>query len=130
MECVHSLDEIRENMAVLDHYLEKKCESEYSFALERMKRGTCFIAVKSPTGYQFYPSRFMGYAHNSMDGHSRNTTKDGRLTNSAISKVLNQKVAYYAELDREYQLYCERLGFIPNDTGTYGVARKYWVFEK
>ena len=36
MECVHSLDEIRENMAVLDHYLEKKCESEYS--LPRYKK--------------------------------------------------------------------------------------------
>lgn len=129
MECVRSLKEIKENMAVLDSYLEKKHESEYSFALGLVKKGTCFIAVKNQSGYRFYPSRFIGYANNSMDRHLNNTEKDGRVTNPAISKVLHQKASYNAKLDEEYRKYCRNLGFTPGEKGSFGVYRKYWVLE-
>lgn len=126
MRCVRSLDEIEKNMSVMDYYLDKKCDGEYSFALSLIKKGVCFIAVKTPLGYKFYPSRFMGYANNSMDSHLNNTEKDGKETNPAISDVLKQKLRKSAELDREYRDYCECLGFIANEKGAFGVERKYW----
>ena len=126
MNCVQSLEEIKQNLLVLDHYLDMKCESEYSFALSLIKKGTCFVAVKTDVGYRFYPSRFIGYTHNTMDKHLNNDKKDGKETNPAISFVLNQKAAPNTELEQEYRAYCERLGFIANEKGSFGVERKYW----
>lgn len=127
MKCIQSIDEIRENMVVIDRYLERKCDREYSFALSLIKRGTCFIAAKTKDGYKFYPSRFIGYADNTMDKHLNNEQKDGRVTNPAISKALDQALSCDPKIEKEYRDYCERLGFIANDKGTYGVERKYWV---
>lgn len=126
MKCVQSLEEIKQNMLVLDSYLDKKCESEYSFALSLVRKGNCFIAVKTEVGYRFYPSRFIGYVGNTMDKHLNNMEKDGKVTNPVISKVLNQKLSYNSKLEKEYRNYCEHLGFIANEKGTFGVERKYW----
>lgn len=38
MRCVQTLAEIRQNMLTLDRYLEEKCDSEYSFALDLIKK--------------------------------------------------------------------------------------------
>lgn len=126
MELVHSLSEIKANLQTLDKYLDEKHEPEYSFALELVKRGTCFIAVKVGQNYKFYPSRFIGYRENTMDKHQSSTEKDGRETNPAISAVLHESVAYDLELECAYKEYCENLGFIANEKGSFGVQRKYW----
>ena len=127
MNCIRTIEDIRENMYTLDEYLDRKCESEYSFALDRIKRGTCFIAHKTDGNYRFYPSRFMGYANNTMDAHLNNTNKDGRITTPIISKILCQAPVYDAELDKAYRAYCEHLGFIASEKGNFGVTRKYWT---
>ena len=126
MEFVQSLSDIEANMRTLDAYLDNKCESTYSFALERIKEGVCFIAVKRDDGYRFYPSRFMGYAGNTKSKHDNNDYKDGKKTNPVITKVLGIKLSHSAELEREYRNYCEKLGFVANDKGAFGVERKYW----
>ena len=51
MELVKSLEEIRHNIAVLDSYLDKKTDPEYSYALGLVKRGICFIVVVAVRGY-------------------------------------------------------------------------------
>lgn len=126
MECVETLEEIKRNIMVINAYLDRKVEPEYSFALRLVKKGTCFIAVKQDDDYRFYPSRFIGYAENTMDAHLNNVYKDGRETNPAISKILNQKEFYDAEMENAYKEYCQRLGFTANDKGTFGKQRKYW----
>ena len=126
MRSVQTEKEILDNMELLDKYLSQKTESTYSFALGLIKRGTCFIANKTENGYCFYPSRFVGYANNSMDRHLNNPYKDGRETNPAISFVLDQKLMQDLELEKEYRKYCERLGFVANEKGNFGVQRKYW----
>lgn len=130
MRCVQTVEEIKKNMVVLDDYLDKKVDDEYSFALALVKKGVCFIAAKTKDGYKFYPSRFIGYAGNTMDKHLNNNYKDGKETNPAISKVLNQKLAHNAELEKAYREYCEKLGFVPSEKGAFGVERKYWLLEK
>lgn len=49
------------NILTIDTYLEQKTDPEYNFALERIKLGTCFFAIKKENGYRFYPSRFIVY---------------------------------------------------------------------
>lgn len=128
MELVTSISEINRNLQTLDRYLDGKHDPEYSFALGLVKRGTCFIAVKSGQGYKFYPSRFMGYVGNTMEKHQNNIEKDGKETNPAISAVLHKEVSFDPELERFYREYCESLGFAANEKGAFGVQRKYWRF--
>lgn len=121
MELIKSLDEIKVNMQTMDGYLKRKCDPEFSYALDRLKKGICFITTKMEDGYHFYPSRFMGYAENTMTKHQNNITKDGRETNPVISKVLGQKPACNKELDSAYINYCKKMGL-----ETYDRKRKYW----
>ena len=129
MELVETLEEIRNNMRTLDRYLNSKREPEYSYALSRIKKGTCFIADNSSGAYRFYPSRFIGYVNNTMSRHENNEYKNGRETNPAISEILGRNVSANAELEQAYREYCRRLGFEPNETGAFGVHRKYWKLD-
>lgn len=127
MRIIETLEDIKQNMSVLDGYIGSRTDPEYSFALDLIKRGTCFIAVEHNNSYRFYPSRFMGYANNSMDAHLNNDMKDGRETNPAISKILESTpLSIDMEMEKAYRKYCEKLGFTANEKGAFGVERKYW----
>lgn len=126
MELIQTISELTDNIRTLDQYLTRKTEPAYSFALSLVKRGICFVAKPTEHGYQFYPSRFIGYLNNTMTAHENNQWKDGKETNPAISKILGCKPLPDAELDQAYQHYCDQLGFIANLKGSRGIERKYW----
>ena len=126
MDLVKSLAELKDNMTTLDEYLANESAPECSYALDKIKRGTCFVVQKCGDDYKFYPSRFVGYVNNSMTAHERNDFKDGRETNDAISKILEQKPSANDGLEKLYKNYCESLGFTANKTGSFGVTRKFW----
>lgn len=128
MACVQTLDELKENLHTLDTYLDRKAEPYYSYAVDRIKKGVCFMAVKTEDGFRFYPSRFIGYRHNSMEAHENNEWKDGKETTPTITHILGHKPCPDAELEHAYQAYCETLGFTANPKGAYGVERKFWRF--
>lgn len=121
MEFVKSVDEIRQNMKTLDGYLDRKSEPEYSYALSLIRRGACFATVKSEDGYRFYPSRFIGYAHNDMNKHQSNSEKDGKKTNRVIFNILRKEAFPQPDLEEAYIKYCEQLGF-----KVYHKERRYW----
>ncbi|OUN04635.1 hypothetical protein B5G43_14470 [Flavonifractor sp. An92] len=127
MELVQTLQELHTNMETLDRYLNQKREPTYTFALNLIKHGTCFVAVEMSNGFRFYPSRFLGYAANTMSSHLNNDQKDGRETNPVISDLLGHKPSENAHLEHAYQTYCETLGFTAQATGAFGVVRKYWT---
>ncbi|MBR3747778.1 MAG: hypothetical protein IKP64_03130 [Selenomonadaceae bacterium] len=126
MDLVKSFAEIKDNMNTLDGYIANESAPECSYALDKIKRGTCFIAQKCGDAYKFYPSRFVGYVNNSMTLHEKNDSKDGRETNDAISKILERKPLANDVLEKFYKNYCERLGFTANNAGSFGVTRKFW----
>lgn len=126
MHLVENQNDILKNIELLDSYLGRGNESEKEFALALIKKGTCFLAVKYNNSYKFYPSRFVGYKDNSMDSHLNNEYKDGKETNPAISNILRDKPVTNLELEKEYKKYCEELGFVANQKGSFGVERKYW----
>ncbi len=126
LRTVENLNELKSNIKLLEKYLNSKADPEYSFGLGLVKKGTCFVVVKEKETYKFYPSRFIGYADNSMDTHLNNTNKDGKETNPAISEILGRKPTVNSILDNLYCEYCELLGFIANEKGSFGVERKYW----
>lgn len=126
MKTVENLKELKENFKTLDKYTNLKKDPEYSFGLGLVKKGTCFVAVKENGTYKFYPSRFIGYVNNSMDAHLNNEYKDGKETNPAISEILGSKPIPNPVLENLYREYCESLGFVANEKGSFGVERKYW----
>jgi len=87
------------------------------------------VAVRDYGTYKFYPSRFIGYLDNSMDAHLSNVEKDGKETNPAISKILGGKPLSNPIFNQEYAKYCETLGFVPRDKGSFGTERKFWAIE-
>ena len=126
MKTVESMEQMQDNVNTIEGYLLKRVDPEYEFALNLIKKGTCFLAIKNEHGYNFYPSRFVGYIDNSRDQHLNNEYKDGRETNQAISRVINSKPKPDSNLNSEYMKYCEDLGFTARDKGSFGVERKFW----
>lgn len=126
MRTVENLKELQANIKTLDKYTNLKKDPEHGFGLGLVKKGTCFVAVKENGTYKFYPSRFIGYVNNSMDAHLNNEYKDGKETNPAISIILGSTPTPNPDLDNLYREYCESLGFIANEKGSFGVERKYW----
>ena len=122
MEFVKSIIEIKKNIWTLDGYLDKRCNPEYSFVINLIQGGKCFIPVKSENGYLFYPSKFVGYAENTMERYQNNENGDGRDTNRVLNKILNEKPIEHVTFEKEYIKYCERLGI----TRIYNYSRKYW----
>lgn len=129
MHTINHIDELMANLQVIDRYLASGKDPEYSFALSLIKKGTCFVVTKSNDLYRFYPSRFIGYINNSMDAHLENDNRDGRETNVAIIEALGGNPLPNAELEKAYREYCDILGFVANNKGTFGVERKYWLIS-
>lgn len=127
MSTINSIEELKSNITILEKYLNSKTDPEYSFALDLVKKGTCFVAVENESGFSFFPSRFIGYAKNNMNKHLNNQEKDGKETNPVISRILGGKPTLNPELEKQYREYCESLGFVANDKGSFGVERKYWA---
>lgn len=126
MNIITQLHELQKNIFTLDNYLERKTEPTYDFACSLIMKGTCFAVVKKGYRFRFYPSRFIGYTKNTMDKHLNNEEKDGRITNPAISLILNYKPIPNVFIDQQYMKYCEYLGFAARDKGSFGVILKYW----
>lgn len=91
MRMILNFHELKANLKTIDEYLILRKDPEYTFALNLIKRGTCFVVIKENDSYKFYPSRFIGYHNNSMDAHLDSIGKDGRITNSVISEIFGRK---------------------------------------
>lgn len=124
MDLVKNKEEIRNNMITLDLSLESPVLEERRKALSLLKRGHCFIAYKSSGTIRFYPSRFIGYANNTINLHTLNESKDGKETNPIISKVLQQTNVENNYLDNEFIKFCRQLNIVPD-----GNKRTYWMWE-
>lgn len=126
MEKIKTLNDLKINTKTLDSYIIDKKDPLYTFGLNLIKKGTCFVVIKDGEQYKFYPSRFIGYLNNNMEDHLNNNFKDGRETNPTISYILGNKPLKKQDLNKKYIEYCESLGFAANEKGSFGVERKFW----
>ena len=110
MEFVKTIEDLKKNMQTLDEYIDKKCDPEYSYAMDLIRRGLCFITIEIKYGYRFYPSRFIGYAENTMDKHLNNDERSGLKTNPIINSILKESPSERSDLENEYTKYCKMLG--------------------
>ncbi len=60
------------------------------FALNLIKKGTCFVAVGVSGAYKFYPIGSLVTLTIQWIAHLNNVEKDGKETNPAISKIFGR----------------------------------------
>lgn len=129
MQPITTKEQLRQNIITYETYLNSVNSSIRDFSYDLCKNGICFVSYKVNGSWHFAPSRFLGYLNNSIEQHEKNDTKDGRVTNPAINTALNKKPDTSQELEECYIDFCNKLGIVPNRTGPFGVARKYWQFN-
>lgn len=123
MRVVKSQDELEMNLSIFDGYLNEGTDAEYHFATALLKKGNSFIAYQTNGKYLFAPSRYIGYANNSMLKHESNNKKNGGATDTGISKVLDGRPLYNERLEAAYLTFIKRFGLTPKK-----IERKFWEF--
>src|SRR5262249_43984065 len=103
---VQSWDQIEANLRRFVEYLRSSDAREQEFAKSLLKRAICIVSSTRGGQELFGPSRFVGYAGNTLKKHQDNLYKDGKETNAAISGVLGQSPAKSQSLDARYQDFC------------------------
>lgn len=120
MTVVTTKNEIEENLKLFEDYLCEGADDEQIFCSELIRKGSCFIAYQIGSELRFAPSRYIGYAKNTIHSHEKRE-KDGKETNPAITKLLG-KLVQNESLERKYIEYCNSLGVLP-----YNKKRKFWL---
>jgi len=128
MGLIKTLKQLKQNIKNVEKYLTVGTDEEKVEMCGLIKRGTCFVAYSINEEVRFAPSRFLGYVYNELYKHNPSQT-DGRKTNIAINEILGGKPVPMVVLERKYLAYCRSLGIQPNNSGAFGVQRKYWTLQ-
>lgn len=121
MKTIENRLELEENIATLEKYRGLKGSMEESYYVSLVRRGLCFVSYQQDGEVRFAPSRFLGYKANNMELHDANKTKDGKITNPAMTAVLHSPCEFDEKLERLYCQFCHSLGHPP-----FHNKRKYW----
>lgn len=122
---IDNLNDLLANTDKFDAYLSSSDKAEVAYTKNLIKRGICFLCLIKNNEFRFYPSRFIGYKENTIFKHKSNTTKDGRITNSRISSILDKQLEINDLYDFEFTLFCQELGIVPDNK-----QRKYWIVSQ
>ena len=120
MRFISNKTELLENIKMLENYLADGNQEEQEFAHERVRLGKTICVYKINGENHFAPSRFVGYAQNTMRLHLANGDKDGRETNPIIDKIVGHSFSNQT-IDEKFVAYLTSLGLsVP------GNKRRYW----
>jgi hypothetical protein len=126
MQLISLRSELIANLHTLEEYMQSESEEDRQFHSDLLRNGVCFVAYTHNDRDYFAPSRFIGYKSNNRSTHLGNGTKDGRLTNAAISEILGSKPAPDKNLNASYIKFCKHIDFKALEKGSFGVERKFW----
>ena len=116
--------DINKNIETVEFNLEESEDSTDRIEMLRLiKRGHVFVCYKIDDEFHFVPSRFVGYKDNSIIKHKRNESKDGRITNKALEKIIGKK-SYTEKIEKQFLGFCKILGISPDKN-----KRSYWLFN-
>lgn len=125
MKTIEDDKQLIANIELVENYLIDGSEPEQKKVRDLIRKGKCFVAYKANDEIRFAPSRFLGYLNNDLSKHEHSGTKDGTVTNPAITRVLKTKLVSNDELESKYIAYCENLGIQPSNYSN----RRYWYLE-
>ncbi len=113
MKVIDSINQLENNLALFEKYFSEGTEEEQRFVCNLIKRGTCFVSYDVGGEIRFSPSRYIGYAENTMDKHEAYTRKDGKETNPAITKVLGTSLEMNSDIEDKFLEFCRNIGVNP-----------------
>lgn len=125
MEFVRNWKEITGNIRTVFRGLSSNSYDKRRYFEDLLLNGRCFVATTLNGKVVFAPSRFIGYAANSLSAHEENTRGDGKSTNPIIAKILGSKWIEINEQEKLYKQYCKSFGLSPRDLGATKICRKY-----
>ena len=120
-----NLTKLTENMNIFDSYLSSENVQEKEFAVNLLTRGHDFIYRIIDGQYRFYPSRFIGYANNTLENHTLDKG-DGRRTNARLNKIVGEKSARSIHLGAIYNTYVNKVK--PSNKKRY-YKKKFWNYD-
>jgi len=129
MKLITTKEDLLKNIETLENYLTVGDEFEKNETIKLIKNGICFVAYQVAGELRFAPSRYLGYINNSILKHKKNDLKHGTFTNKTISSILNSRLTKDTKFEKLYKDYCLSIGIQPNETGTYGKQRQYWLLN-
>ena len=106
IEFIHNEKDLLENARTLLGYLKGNDVSKRDYAKKRISLGRNFVVVKRNNELLFFPSRFMGYLHNTKEQHEANDKKHGFDTDKVISKLFGMNPEENDSLKQEYIKFC------------------------
>lgn len=126
---VTSVAEVRENLGTMARYALGD-DYQREFHRGRIKNGKNFVARKLGSGWQFAPSKFVGYSGNDTSHMNKLDSRDGGRTNGRLTELLGPPFIpgslRYEEVDTAYQEYAASHGIEPS---RHHQGRKYWLIE-
>ena len=111
----------------LEGYRHSGDREDVEFYTDLIRRGICFVAYELDENLILAPSRFLGYIDNNRYFHRANRSKHGSRTNRAITRVIGYAPSENELCEEEYLNLCQNLGLNPNQTGSFGRRRRYWL---
>jgi len=124
---VKSREEIIKNLKKLESYLDGNNREDKDKAKGVVQFGQCFIAYESNGELRFAPSKFTGYANNSLRKHKKyGKERSGGKTNAAIGRVLGKAKAQNKILDEKYLYYCKLHEIKPHQSRSPKSRKKFW----
>lgn len=128
MALIETFEEMSANAQALeDVRIDAKHPDTVSYR-DLIKQGRVFMPYVAGDGLAFAPSRFIGYAGNSIPEHKAKIEKDGKLTNARINQILREKFALPIsnapdpDLEQYFLGFAGRLGVTPHN-----LVRSYWI---
>ena len=126
MDVVKTREDLAMSISQLALDLDSIDSVRSNYARVLIKRGICFVVTDRHGEPFFSPSRFVGYRDNTIATHEANMSRDGRITNPAISEILGLEPMSDKDLEEEYMRFCVRVGVVSQEKATFGHQRKFW----
>lgn len=123
MKLIDNIEQLVLNLETVEFYLTEGTDFENDKTIGLLRAGVCFVAYEIDKELRFAPSRFVGYKNNNLEQHL-NSYRDGKETNVAIERILDDRLRPNEKLEKAFLKYCRNLGIEP-----YKKKRKYWKFK-
>lgn len=130
MSLVETYDDLIRNFAALEDARKRRGPVKGLYA-SLISRGSVFFPYLTADGIAFAPSRFIGYAENTVLGHEQLDDRHGWHTTAKVKEILREKFGFTIRnvedeaAKSHYQRFCDSLGVVPRRS-----KKTFWIIPE
>ena len=127
MSLIETYDDLLQNIAELEEARKGGGQIKGAYA-GLIKRGSVFLPYPTEDRIAFAPSRFIGYAENTVLEHGQVEERNGWHTTTRVREILRSQFGFTiwnvpdAALESEYQSLCDSLNVVPRRS-----KKSFWI---